>query len=166
MKNLIFTIVILCLANLLNAQNYTYCGNNNDKVLICHHGMTLCVSMNAVQAHLNHGDFLGNCTDTIPPPKSPVGENNFTPDKFILSQNFPNPFNPETNINFSIPVNAFVSLKVYDITGKEVASLISENMNAGTYSVVWNASEYTSGVYFYKIETGNFSDVKRMTLVK
>jgi hypothetical protein len=163
MKNLIFTILILFLANFLNAQN---CGNNNDKVLICHNGITLCVSQNAVQAHLNHGDFLGSCEDPGIGSKGPTGENNFTPDKYNLSQNFPNPFNPETNINFSIPENTFVSLKVYDITGKEVANLVNENMNAGIHAVVWNASEQTSGVYFYKIETGNFSEVKRMTLIK
>jgi len=89
-----------------------------------------------------------------------------TPSSYSLSQNYPNPFNPVTKINFSLPKSGFVSLKVYDILGKEIASLVSSNMSAGSYSVDFDASRLSSGAYFYKIESNGFSDVKRMLLIK
>ncbi len=92
--------------------------------------------------------------------------NESTPVVYKLEQNYPNPFNPTTNIKFDIPKNTFVSLKVYDVLGKEVAVLINEERNAGSYRVDWNASVYTSGVYFYKLESNGFSETKRMLLVK
>ncbi|MEO6694735.1 MAG: T9SS type A sorting domain-containing protein, partial [Ignavibacteria bacterium] len=85
---------------------------------------------------------------------------------FLLLQNYPNPFNPTTKINFQLTMFNFVSLKVYDILGNEIESLINENISAGSYSIEWNASNYSSGVYFYKLETGSFTDVKRMMLLK
>ncbi len=88
------------------------------------------------------------------------------PSTYSLSQNYPNPFNPSTNVQFSIPNVQFVSLKVFDMLGKEVATLVNEKLKAGTYEVDWNASQYPSGVYFYKLETENFSDVKKLVLVK
>ncbi len=91
---------------------------------------------------------------------------NIIPEKFAVYQNYPNPFNPTTNIKFDIPKNSFVSLKVFDVLGKEVAVLINEVRNAGSYSVDWNASVYTSGVYFYKLESNGFSETRRMLLVK
>jgi len=89
-----------------------------------------------------------------------------TPDKYELAQNFPNPFNPTTKINFSIPKEGFVKLKVYDLTGREVAQLINEVKTAGVYSVDFNGVSFASGVYFYKIEAGNFVETKRMMLIK
>lgn len=87
---------------------------------------------------------------------------------YTLSQNYPNPFNPSTNIKYSIPVSGFVSLKVYDILGNEVANLINTNQNAGQYSIDFNTSgiNLSSGVYFYKLTAGNFTDVKKMSLIK
>ncbi|MBI5401840.1 MAG: T9SS type A sorting domain-containing protein [Ignavibacteriae bacterium] len=93
-------------------------------------------------------------------------ENNLTPQKYVLEQNYPNPFNPVTNIKFSIPKNGFVSLKVYDIMGKEVETLISKEMTTGSYHVDWNAVKYSSGIYFYKLESNGFTDTKKMILVK
>lgn len=93
-------------------------------------------------------------------------ESNIIPEKFAVYQNYPNPFNPTTNIKFDIPKNTFVSLKVFDVLGKEVAVLINEERNAGSYSVDWNASVYPSGVYFYTFESKDFSATKRMLLVK
>lgn len=87
-------------------------------------------------------------------------------EKFELKQNYPNPFNPTTNISFSLPKNSFVSLKVFDIMGREVAKLASANMNAGSYSVQFDGSKLSSGVYFYKLEAENFSEVKKMSLIK
>lgn len=88
------------------------------------------------------------------------------PEGFKLSQNYPNPFNPSTKINFSIAKSGFVSLKVYDILGKEVAILVNDIKQAGDYSVDFNASYLASGTYFYKIETNGFSEIKKMMLVK
>ncbi len=90
----------------------------------------------------------------------------FTPVKYELSQNFPNPFNPTTKINFALPKQGLVTLKIYDMLGKEVAQLVNEVRNAGNYSVDFNASNYASGVYFYKMTSADFSEVKRMMLVK
>lgn len=85
---------------------------------------------------------------------------------YSLSQNYPNPFNPTTNIKFAIPTSGLVSLKIYNMLGKEVATLVSSNLSAGTYTYDFNASNLASGVYFYKLETANFSEVKKMSLIK
>ena len=92
--------------------------------------------------------------------------NNEIPDKYSLSQNYPNPFNPVTTIKFDIPKDNFVTLKIYDMLGREVATLVNNKLSGGTYSLNWNASQFTSGIYFYKIQAGEFTDVKRMILVK
>jgi N-acetylneuraminic acid mutarotase len=91
---------------------------------------------------------------------------NTVADKYQLSQNYPNPFNPTTKITFAIPQNGFVSLKVYDVSGKEVMTLVNKTMTVGTYAVDFNGSFLSSGVYFYRIETGNFVETKKMMLVK
>ncbi len=93
------------------------------------------------------------------------------PDKFALEQNYPNPFNPSTKINFSLAVDSKVMLKVFDILGQEVRTLISSNLAAGLHNIEFNAASLNSGVYFYRIEaTGNdgnsFVDVKKMILTK
>ncbi len=88
------------------------------------------------------------------------------PEKFELSQNYPNPFNPSTNINFSIPVSGKVKLSVFDVSGREVAVLVNKDLAAGTYKADFNASMLSSGVYFYRINAGDFTDVKKMMLVK
>lgn len=93
----------------------------------------------------------------------PIGE---IAEKYLLSQNYPNPFNPKTNIRFSIPKKEFVTLNIYDALGKEVEMLVSKEINPGTYIANWDASKYASGIYFYKLEAGDFIDTKRMTLVK
>jgi hypothetical protein len=94
----------------------------------------------------------------------PIG--NQLPTAYSVSQNFPNPFNPTTKINFALPKSGLVTLKVYDVLGKEVASLVNEVKNAGNYAVEFNASALSSGTYFYKISVNDFSEVKRMTLIK
>lgn len=91
---------------------------------------------------------------------------NEIPEGFLLSQNYPNPFNPVTNIQFSIPKLAYVKLVVFDMLGREVEVLVNENVSAGTYNVDWNSSSYPSGVYFYKMETENFTQTKKMILLK
>lgn len=91
--------------------------------------------------------------------------NNLASD-YKLSQNYPNPFNPVTKINFAIPKSGLVTVKVYDMLGKEVSELVNEVKNAGTYSVDFNASAFSSGIYFYKMSVNDFSDVKKMMLIK
>jgi uncharacterized delta-60 repeat protein len=88
------------------------------------------------------------------------------PITFSLSQNYPNPFNPVTNIGLRIAHSGFVSLKVFDITGKEVAVLVNNELDAGEYNVSFDASQLASGTYFYRIEAGQFTEVKKMILIK
>ena len=95
-----------------------------------------------------------------------VADENIGPDFYYLSQNYPNPFNPSTNIRFQIPKLSFVNLKVYDVLGREVESLINEEKSAGSYEVEFNSNNLTSGIYFYKIQAGEFSQTKKMILLK
>jgi hypothetical protein len=88
------------------------------------------------------------------------------PQSFSLSQNYPNPFNPSTNVEFGIPELGFVSLKIYDMLGQEVKSLVNETKPAGTYKVTFDASNLPSGVYYYQIQAGEFVETKRMLLLK
>lgn len=95
-----------------------------------------------------------------------VDDNNLIPEVFNLFQNYPNPFNPETVIKFQLPLNGFVSLKVYDMLGREITTLINNEMHAGNHEVNFNASNLSSGVYFYKLDSGAFSSIKKMMLLK
>lgn len=88
------------------------------------------------------------------------------PKKFALYQNYPNPFNPITTIRYDVPKLAQVSIKVYDIVGREVAQLVNTQQSPGTYSVVWDAANYASGLYYYRIEAADFVSVKKLILVK
>jgi hypothetical protein len=94
------------------------------------------------------------------------GNNTEIPDDYQLLQNYPNPFNPTTSINFQLPKNGLVNIKIYDINGKLVEELINKNLSAGIHTIEWNAVNYTSGIYFYKISAGEFTNVKKMILVK
>lgn len=91
---------------------------------------------------------------------------NTLPEKFTLSQNFPNPFNPVTVIQFSIPEASKVRLQVFDAAGRQVETLVNGELNAGSYRAEWNAVKLSSGVYFYTITAGNFSETKKMILIK
>ena len=88
------------------------------------------------------------------------------PNTFSLSQNYPNPFNPVTKISFSIPKNSYTKLVVYDISGKQVAELVDTELNAGAYDVNFDASQLASGTYFYRIEAGELTEMKKMILIK
>jgi hypothetical protein len=89
-----------------------------------------------------------------------------TPRVYALNQNYPNPFNPATIINYQIPVNSRVELKIYDMLGREIETLVNESQNTGDYSVTFNASNLPSGVYFYCLQTEGFKETKEMLLVK
>ncbi|MEE9449958.1 MAG: DUF1028 domain-containing protein [Ignavibacteriaceae bacterium] len=89
-----------------------------------------------------------------------------TPEQYILFQNFPNPFNPTTNIGFRIAESGLVNLKVYDVLGNEVANLVGKYMPAGTHEIEFSASELTSGLYFYQLSSGEFTDTKKLILLR
>ena len=91
---------------------------------------------------------------------------NIEKNDYILSQNYPNPFNSNTTISYSLPKEQFVSIKIFDILGKEVANLVDGNVKAGIHSVEFNGSNFASGQYFYKIETKRFSKTKKILLTK
>ncbi|GAB6281271.1 MAG: hypothetical protein STSR0008_00100 [Ignavibacterium sp.] len=93
-------------------------------------------------------------------------ETSITPTKFSLSQNYPNPFNPNTTIRFQIPERTFVTLKIYDILGKEVATLVNEEKSAGEYELEFSGNNFTSGLYFYQLKARNYIETKKMILVK
>jgi predicted acyl esterase len=125
----------------------------------------------------NHKIFLYNKSFIDLPIEQPAGvfaENlleddgavNNTPYEYILMQNYPNPFNPATTINFSLAAAGKVELKVYDILGREIMTLVNDFKDAGSHSVFFNAANLSSGVYFYRISSGSFNDVKKMVLVK
>jgi hypothetical protein len=88
------------------------------------------------------------------------------PTIFVLAQNYPNPFNPGTTIKYQLPASSKVTLKVYDVLGNEVIALLNEEKEAGTYEFIFNASNYSSGVYLYRLEAGSFVETKKMVLMK
>ena len=88
------------------------------------------------------------------------------PESFSLSQNYPNPFNPSTAISYSLPKSGNVILRVFNILGNEVATLVNEDKDAGQYKVEFDASNLSSGIYFYKIQAGSFAETKKMILLK
>lgn len=110
--------------------------------------------------------LVGELRYTVNPIVGVSGNNTVTPDKFALGQNYPNPFNPSTTIDFAIPQNSNVSIRIYDAKGQEVDVLANSEYTAGSYSVKWNAGNFSSGVYFYRIEAGSFTETKKLLLVK
>ena len=91
---------------------------------------------------------------------------NIPPADYRLMQNFPNPFNPETAIRFDIPERTFITIKLYDVLGNEIETLVNEEKQSGSYEVTWNAVNLPSGVYFYQLKTGKFIQTKKMILMK
>ncbi len=109
---------------------------------------------------------IDSITFSIPPVSAGNEKTDNSAPVFIVRNSYPNPFNPETSIKFSIPARELVTLKIYSVLGKEVATLVNEIRNAGTHEVKFNASSLPSGTYFYRIESGNFVGTKKMMLVK
>ena len=88
------------------------------------------------------------------------------PGRFELLQNYPNPFNPSTKISFKLQVSGFTTLKVFDLLGREVRTLVNEEMKAGSYETTFDARGLASGVYFYRLQVGDFTDTKKLLLFK
>ncbi|MBN2570832.1 MAG: T9SS type A sorting domain-containing protein [Ignavibacteriales bacterium] len=107
-------------------------------------------------------DNLGICNDVL----SLIDHKNEQVNEFQLFQNYPNPFNPTTMIKYSIAIEGLVELKIYNILGEEITTLINENKNAGNYSIEFNGQDLSSGVYFYRIKSGKFTEIKKMILMK
>ena len=129
-------------------QHYMYSDNLND------------VKSNKVYYRLKQIDNDGTYK------YSNIVEVGIVPSSFTLSQNYPNPFNPSTKIKYSIPQSSKVVVKVFDMLGKEVATLVNEEKEAGTYEITWNAQNLPSGVYSYGIKAGSYTAIKKMVLLK
>ncbi|MCP5062566.1 MAG: T9SS type A sorting domain-containing protein, partial [Ignavibacteriae bacterium] len=122
----------------------------------------------------SYNQLGGNNSFSIPTVTSIKNNNkNLTANSFILNQNYPNPFNPTTIINYTIPVvdadfasTRNVSLKVYNVLGKEVQTLVNQKQQPGEYSVTFNAENLSTGIYFYKLQVGGFLQSKKMLLIK
>ena len=141
------------------------CGIDNSKITICHNDHTICVSPNALQAHLDHGDYVGPCT--IPKSGASAASKGY-----VLDQNHPNPFssgsfgNPSTVITYTIPGESRVLLRVFDVFAREVATLVNADKQEGTHQVVFDATGLPSGTYIYKLEADGISLVRAMNLLK
>jgi hypothetical protein len=103
---------------------------------------------------------------TEPLEEQSVAEENLVPEEFSLAQNYPNPFNPTTTIRYALPVASHVTLKVYNTLGQEVEALVDESQDAGFKSVIFDAGRLASGIYFYRIQAGNFVDTKKLLILK
>jgi hypothetical protein len=138
-----------------------------------------CAALNSIDGN-STTEFIGGCRDGriicfSGGPNLPVGIHNISgvvPGKFSLEQNYPNPFNPTTKIKFDIPKvnnsvqNISVTLKVFDVTGREISTLVNGKLQTGSYEYTFDAKGLASGVYFYKLTAGDFSSVKRLVLVR
>jgi hypothetical protein len=150
---------------LLLSQEYNGSGNGSD----CAYCVALDIYGNPIVTGLCRGNNTNDDFATLKYVLKSSDGDNVNPNipiEFKLNQNYPNPFNPSTQINYSIPSNGFVTLKVYDMLGREIKELVNEYKEAGNYNVTFDGSNLSSGLYFYKLTAGNYSDVKKMTLIK
>jgi hypothetical protein len=93
-------------------------------------------------------------------------ENEMNPNSFSLEQNYPNPFNPSTTIKFNLGKAGFTTLKLYNVIGKEVANIVNDQLEAGAHEVTFNANDLPTGTYFYKLTSGNYTETRKMMLLK
>jgi hypothetical protein len=110
---------------------------------------------------------IGACENPNPNPVGIEEEDlSLLPTEYALSQNYPNPFNPSTSIQYAVCSRQFVSLKVYDVLGNEIETLVNEEKPEGIYKLAWNAANLVSGVYFYQLKAGDFMQSKKMIFIK
>ena len=159
---LIITIVLVSLASAL-AQTTILITNGTSVIVPI--GAEICADFITVQAGGSYlpADPSGTCAGAI---VTDVIEEEIIPTEFALYQNYPNPFNPSTVIEYEVPENSFVSLKVFDLLGKELVTLVNEEKSAGSYDVKFNARQFASGFYIYTINAGDFTSTKKMLLMK
>jgi hypothetical protein len=134
------------------------CGNN--RTYICHQGNTICVTRNNIATHLSHGDYLGACS----PNRTGALTSNVISD--IRVNVFPNPVSNSTTISFSLPQLQNVSLKVFDVSGRLVATIADQLFDEGENEITWNASDIITGIYFLRMDSGNYSATKKITCIK
>ncbi len=146
-----------------------HAGNSfgHSTVAMCYPQDTVCISL-MMNIDINTGNVANSFMNTVLTQRPVAVQNisNEIPEKFNLHQNYPNPFNPETNIKFDIASQSDVKLIIYNSLGKEVENIFSGKLAAGSYSYKWNAANFPSGVYFYKLQTSNSTFVKKLMLVK
>ena len=121
--------------------------------------MTMCFGFSTLRGAIINGITYGTVTNVKTNPKP-------FPSRFQLQQNYPNPFNPQTKISYSVPKESFITLKVYDVLGREVATLVQDKKQVGEYTVTWNADNVPSGVYFYKLTSNGFTETKKMLFIR
>jgi hypothetical protein len=114
----------------------------------------------------SNGYFFWGDSFTVPVPTGIAENETNLPVEYALKQNYPNPFNPVTTIKYQIPAMSFVTLKVYDVLGSEIITLVNEEKPVGSYEVTFNAVELPSGIYFYRLQAGDFVETKKMVLMK
>ena len=117
---------------------------------------------------VNHGSaggngMAGNVTVEVP---TGVAKQNGLINNFKLEQNYPNPFNPRTTINYELPITNYVELSIFNLLGQKVITLVSEEQPAGRYKVEWDAHNFAAGIYFYRLQTGAYTRIKKMALIK
>jgi hypothetical protein len=145
-----------------NGSNWT---QRNEGFVGTTYVFSLCVLNNYIFAGTSDYVFRRQLSEIITGITPVSGQ---VPSHYALEQNYPNPFNPVTKIKFEIAAHSVgqTFLSVYDLLGREVAILVNEQLNPGTYEVEWNAQNYTSGVYFYRLQSGEFVDTKKLVLLK
>jgi hypothetical protein len=127
------------------------CGTKMEKVQVCHKGETICVAKEAVAAHLKHSDVLGSCETNSPASARMVNENSPVDQNHFKLYNYPNPFSNTTRILFELPNDGRVVIKLYDLSGKEITTLLSADRKAGQYVLPFSPHGLPGGVYYYKI---------------
>jgi len=138
----------------------------NDLTFICHKGNTICVANASIANHLSHGDVLGDCTSSIVNNNSPALE---ISEATLRLNAYPNPFTSYATIIYSIPKTGNISLKIYDVMGRQVKTLVNAKVAAGTYNIQWNVNEekaLPAGIYFLRMSTEIFSQTRKLIVVK
>ncbi len=159
MKTIIIILSVVVSASLLYSQSsIVYDAGTNIDVGA---GADICAATITV-----NGTYSGNGTFCNAPVDVESEDDIVTPKEFSLSQNYPNPFNPNTVIKYQLPISSQVAIKVYDLLGNEIKTLVNEEKPAGFYEVEFNASNLSSGFYIYKITAGNFIQTKKMIVLK
>lgn len=148
--------------------NDVRCGSKMNKVKVCHHGEEICIAPEAVPAHLNHGDVLGSCASSLR--TNTNIQTGIKTDNQLKLLNYPNPFSSTTRITYELPFDGRVSIKIYDFTGREIATVANENKKLGTYNVDFKSRDINAGVYYYKIIVSTakqvLSQTKKMIIIR
>ena len=158
MKTIKYLLIVFLAAQIINAQS-----------IVIGAGASIDVGVNADICATTHGYISGTLTGggtqcgSLP---LDVLDNKIIPATFALYQNYPNPFNPSTKIRWQSPVRGWQTLKIYDLLGNEIATLVNEEKPAGNYEIDFNAGELTSNIYFYRIIIGDHTAVRKMILMK